>query len=74
MQIQNLFLTAQSMQIKSVISVPIKDFIHNNPRAPGQLWIKGGADWAKARAPSFRGPNPKICGLMSHMGMKRIRQ
>ena len=33
MQIQNLFLTAQSTQIKSVISVPIKDFIHHYPRA-----------------------------------------
>ena len=32
-QIQNLFLTAQSTQIKSVISVPIKDFIHHYPRA-----------------------------------------
>ena len=31
--IQNLFLTAQSTQIKSVISVPIKDFIHHYPRA-----------------------------------------
>ena len=31
-QIQNLFLTAQSTQIKSVISVPIKDFIHHYPR------------------------------------------
>ena len=30
---QNLFLTAQSTQIKSVISVPIKDFIHHYPRA-----------------------------------------
>ena len=28
----------------------------------------GGADWPKAR-----GPNPKICGIMYHMGMKRIR-
>ena len=27
------FLTAQSTQIKSVISVPIKDFIHHYPRA-----------------------------------------
>ena len=32
-RIQNLFLTAQSTQIKSVISVPIKDFIHHYPRA-----------------------------------------
>ena len=32
-QIQNLFLTAQSTQIKSVISVPIKDCIHHYPRA-----------------------------------------
>ena len=32
-KIQNLFLTAQSTQIKSVISVPIKDFIHHYPRA-----------------------------------------
>ena len=32
-QIQNLFLTAQSTQIKSVISVPIKDFNHHYPRA-----------------------------------------
>ena len=32
-QIQNPFLTAQSTQIKSVISVPIKDFIHHYPRA-----------------------------------------
>ena len=32
-EIQNLFLTAQSTQIKSVISVPIKDFIHHYPRA-----------------------------------------
>ena len=32
-QIQNLFLTAQSTQIKLVISVPIKDFIHHYPRA-----------------------------------------
>ena len=32
-QIQNLFLTAQSTQIKSLISVPIKDFIHHYPRA-----------------------------------------
>ena len=31
--IQNLFLTAQSTQIKSVISVPIKDFINHYPRA-----------------------------------------
>ena len=31
--IQNLFLTAQSTQIKSVISVPTKDFIHHYPRA-----------------------------------------
>ena len=31
--IQNPFLTAQSTQIKSVISVPIKDFIHHYPRA-----------------------------------------
>ena len=31
--IQNLFLTAQSTQIKSVISVPFKDFIHHYPRA-----------------------------------------
>ena len=31
--IQNLFLMAQSTQIKSVISVPIKDFIHHYPRA-----------------------------------------
>ena len=31
--IQNLFLTAQSTQIKSVISVPIKDFIHHYPMA-----------------------------------------
>ena len=31
--VQNLFLTAQSTQIKSVISVPIKDFIHHYPRA-----------------------------------------
>ena len=30
---QNPFLTAQSTQIKSVISVPIKDFIHHYPRA-----------------------------------------
>ena len=30
---QNLFITAQSTQIKSVISVPIKDFIHHYPRA-----------------------------------------
>ena len=33
MTIQNLFLTAQSTQIKSVISVPIKDFIYHYPRA-----------------------------------------
>ena len=33
MKIQNLFLTAQSTQIKSVISVPIKDFIHHYRRA-----------------------------------------
>ena len=33
MYIQNPFLTAQSTQIKSVISVPIKDFIHHYPRA-----------------------------------------
>ena len=32
-RIQNPFLTAQSTQIKSVISVPIKDFIHHYPRA-----------------------------------------
>ena len=32
-QIQNLFLTAQSTQMKSVISVPIQDFIHHYPRA-----------------------------------------
>ena len=32
LQIQNPFLTAQSTQIKSVISVPIKDFIHHYPR------------------------------------------
>ena len=32
-KIQNPFLTAQSTQIKSVISVPIKDFIHHYPRA-----------------------------------------
>ena len=32
-QIQNLFITAQSTQIKSVISVPIKNFIHHYPRA-----------------------------------------
>ena len=32
-KVQNLFLTAQSTQIKSVISVPIKDFIHHSPRA-----------------------------------------
>ena len=32
-QIQIPFLTAQSTQIKSVISVPIKDFIHHYPRA-----------------------------------------
>ena len=32
-QIQNLFLMAQSTQIKSVISVPIKDCIHHYPRA-----------------------------------------
>ena len=32
-QIQNPLLTAQSTQIKSVISVPIKDFIHHYPRA-----------------------------------------
>ena len=31
--IQNLFLTAQSTQIKSVISVPIKDCIHHYPMA-----------------------------------------
>ena len=31
--IQNPFLTAQSTQIKSVISVPIKDFINHYPRA-----------------------------------------
>ena len=31
--IQNPFLTAQSTQIKSVISVPIKYFIHHYPRA-----------------------------------------
>ena len=30
--LQNILLTAQSMQIKSVISVPIKDFIHHYPR------------------------------------------
>ena len=30
---QNPFLTARSTQIKSVISVPIKDFIHHYPRA-----------------------------------------
>ena len=32
-QIQNPFITAQSTQIKSVISVSIKDFIHHYPRA-----------------------------------------
>ena len=32
-QNHNLFLTAQSTQIKSVLSVPIKDFIHHYPRA-----------------------------------------
>ena len=32
-EIQNPFLTAQSTQIKSVISVPIKDFINHYPRA-----------------------------------------
>ena len=32
-QIQNPFLTAQSTQMKSVISVPNKDFIHHYPRA-----------------------------------------
>ena len=32
-QIQNPFLTAQSTQMKSVISVPIKYFIHHYPRA-----------------------------------------
>ena len=31
-RIHNLFLTAQSTQIKSVISLPIKDFIHHYPR------------------------------------------
>ena len=31
--VQNPFLTAQSTQIKSAISVPIKDFIHHYPRA-----------------------------------------
>ena len=35
-QIQNPFLTAQSTQIKSVISVPIKDFINHYPRASTQ--------------------------------------
>ena len=30
--IQNLFVTAQSTRIKSVISVPIKDCIHHYPR------------------------------------------
>ena len=30
---QNPFLTAQSTQIKLVISVPIKDFIHHYPKA-----------------------------------------
>ena len=33
LKIQIPFLTAQSTQIKSVISVPIKDFIHHYPRA-----------------------------------------
>ena len=32
-RIPNLFLTAQSTQIKSVISGPIKDCIHHYPRA-----------------------------------------
>ena len=32
-QIQNPFLTVQSTQMKLVISVPIKDFIHHYPRA-----------------------------------------
>ena len=32
-RVQNQLLTAQSTQIKSVISVPIKDFIHHYPRA-----------------------------------------
>ena len=32
-QIQNPFITAQSTQIKSVISVQFKDFIHHYPRA-----------------------------------------
>ena len=32
-RIQNPFLTAQSTQMKSVISVPIKDVIHHYPRA-----------------------------------------
>ena len=31
--VKNLFLMAQSTQIKSVISVPIKDCIHHYPRA-----------------------------------------
>ena len=35
--IQNPFLTAQSTQIKSVISVPIKDFIHHYPGDDGCL-------------------------------------
>ena len=33
LHVQNLFLTAQSTQMKSVISVPIKDCIHHYPRA-----------------------------------------
>ena len=32
-KIQNIFLTAQSTQIKSVISLPIKDFINHYPKA-----------------------------------------
>ena len=32
-EIQSIFLTGHSTQIKSVISVPIKDFINQYPRA-----------------------------------------
>ena len=33
LQIQNAFVKVQSTQIKSVISMPIKHFIHHYPRA-----------------------------------------
>ena len=67
--IQNPFLTAQSTQIKSVISVPIKGFIHHYPRALFNDIPRVGAHFY-----DIPGPGRSLTTYPGHLGPMNLSQ